>query len=49
MVIPARKLRRRAGFTSTYELKTRIEEFIADFNRTLAKPFRWTKTGKPAA
>ena len=47
--IPARKLLRRASFTSTQELKTRIEAFIAYFNRTLAKPFRWTKTGKPLA
>ena len=44
-----RKLLRRASFTSTQELKTRIEAFIAYFNRTLAKPFRWTKTGKPLA
>ena len=47
--ILARKLLRRASFTSKQELKTRIEEFIAYFNTTLAKPFRWTKTGKPLA
>ncbi len=45
--ILARKLLRRASFTSTQDLKQRIERFIAYFNRTLAKPFRWTKTGKP--
>ncbi len=45
--ILARKLLRRASFTSTQDLKERIESFIAYFNRTLAKPFRWTMTGKP--
>jgi hypothetical protein len=27
----------------------RLESVIAYFNQTLAKPFRWTKTGKPLA
>ena len=44
--ILVRKLLRRASFTSTTELKTRILEFIADFNRTMAKPFQWTYKGK---
>jgi transposase len=43
----ARKLLRRGSFKSTTELKERIEAFIAYFNQTLAKPFRWTFTGKP--
>jgi hypothetical protein len=30
-------------------LKTRIEQFIAYFNATMARPFRWTYTGKPLA
>jgi hypothetical protein len=30
-------------------LKTRIEQFIAYFNATMAKPFRWTYAGKPLA
>jgi transposase len=47
--ILARKLLRRASFTSKQELKARIEQFIAYFNRTLAKPFKWTMTGKPLA
>ena len=47
--ILARKLLRRASFTSTQNLKQRIEHFIRYFNETLAKPFRWTKTGKPLA
>ena len=47
--ILARKLLRRASFTSREDLKARIEAFIAYFNRTLAKPFKWTMTGKPLA
>jgi transposase len=45
--ILARKLLRRGNFTSKQHLKERIEQFIAYFNETLAKPFKWTKTGKP--
>ncbi len=45
--ILARKLLRRGNFKSTAELKSRIETFIAYFNETMAKPFRWTFTGKP--
>jgi transposase len=45
--ILVRKLLRRASFTSKQDLKARIEAFIAYFNRTLAKPFKWTMTGKP--
>jgi len=33
------KLLRRASFTSTSDLKTHILDFIAYFNRTMAKPF----------
>jgi transposase len=47
--ILARKLLRRARFTSKQDLKARIEQFIAYFNRTLAKRFKWTKTGRPLA
>jgi len=47
--ILARKLLRRGSFKSTAELKERIEAFIAYFNETIAKPFRWTFTGKPLA
>ena len=45
--ILVRKLLRRASFTSRQNLKDRIEEFIAYFNDTMEKPFRWTMTGKP--
>lgn len=44
--ILVRKLLRRASFTSQADLKARILEFIAYFNRTMAKPFQWTYKGK---
>ncbi len=47
--ILVRKVIRRGSFTSTADLKARIEAFITYFNQTLAKPFRWTYTGKPLA
>lgn len=30
-------------------LKAKILEFVEYFNRTMAKPFKWTYTGKPLA
>ena len=45
--ILARKLLKRESFASKRELKQRIEEFIAYFNETMAKPFKWTYQGKP--
>jgi transposase len=45
--ILTRKLLRRASFTSTDDLRDRILAFIAYFNRTMAKPFAWTYTGRP--
>lgn len=45
--ILVRKLLRRGNFTSKEHLKQRIGDFIAYFNQTMAKPFRWTMTGKP--
>lgn len=45
--ILVRKLLRRASFTSKADLKIRIERFIAYFNQTMAKPFKWTWAGKP--
>lgn len=45
--ILVRKLLRRGNFTSKEHLKQRIEAFIAYFNACMAKPFRWTMTGKP--
>jgi hypothetical protein len=45
--ILVRKLLRRGNFTSKEHLEHRIESFIAYFNATIAKPFRWTMKGKP--
>ncbi|NJR41809.1 MAG: IS630 family transposase [Akkermansiaceae bacterium] len=45
--ILVRKLLRRSSFTSKAQLKARILNFIAYFNRTMAKPFKWTYKGKP--
>jgi putative transposase len=42
-----RKLLRRVSFTSQADLKNKILDFIEYFNRTMAKPFKWTYTGKP--
>ncbi len=42
-----RKLLRRATFTSQADLKAKILDFIEYFNRTMAKPFKWSYTGKP--
>lgn len=44
--ILVRKLLKRANFTSKTQLKVRILEFIDYFNRTMAKPFKWTYQGK---
>lgn len=44
--ILVRKLLKRANFTSLADLKSRILEFIDYFNRTMAKPFKWTYKGK---
>jgi transposase len=47
--ILVRKLLRRGTFTSTDDLRARILAFIAYFNQTMAKPFKWTYTGRPLA
>jgi hypothetical protein len=44
-----RKLLRRGNFATKKDLRTKIEQFIAYFNVTMAKPFRWTYAGKPLA
>lgn len=44
--ILVRKLLRRGDFVSKAQLKTQILEFIDYFNRTIAKPFKWTYQGK---
>ena len=45
--ILVRKLLRRGNFTSTDDLQNKVLAFIAYFNRTMAKPFKWTYQGKP--
>ena len=45
--ILVRKVIRRGNFTSQEDLQNRIESFIAYFNKTMAKPFRWTYQGRP--
>ena len=45
--ILVRKLLRRGNFTSTDDLRNKVLDFIAYFNRTMAKPFKWTYQGKP--
>jgi len=47
--ILVRKLLRRGNFTSVDDLRTQVLAFIAYFNRTMAKPFKWTYRGKPLA
>lgn len=47
--ILARKVIRRGNFTSTEDLKDKIEAFIDYFNKTMAKPFKWTYQAKPLA
>ncbi|HMB02181.1 MAG TPA: transposase, partial [Isosphaeraceae bacterium] len=42
-----RKVIRRGSFTSVEDLRTKLLDFIEYFNRVLAKPFRWTYTGRP--
>jgi DDE superfamily endonuclease len=44
--ILVRRVIKRGNFTSLADLRTKIWDFIAYFNRT-AKPFRWTYTGRP--
>ena len=45
--ILVRKLLKRASFSSIDDLRQRILNFIDYFNRTMAKPFNWTYTGRP--
>lgn len=47
--ILVRKLLKRASFSSIEELRKRILDFIDYFNKTMAKPFKWTYSGHPLA
>ena len=44
--IVVRKLLKRGNFTSLDDLKTKVLAFIEYYNRTMAKPFKWTYKGK---
>jgi len=47
--ILVRKVIKRGNFTSVKELKRKILAFIEYYNRTMAKPFKWTYQGKALA
>ncbi len=47
--ILSRKLLKRGNFISVVDLKAKVLAFIDYFNRTMAKPFRWTYQGKALA
>lgn len=47
--ILTRKLLKRASFSSKKELRKELRSFIRYFNRTMAKPYKWTYKGKPLA
>jgi transposase len=44
--ILVRKLLKGGSFTSTQDLQTKVLAFIDYYNRTMAKPFKWTYQGK---
>jgi len=45
--ILTRKVIKRGNFLSKDDLKQTILDFMAYFNETMAKPFKWTYAGKP--
>ncbi len=45
--ILVRKLLKRGNFTSVADLEAQVRAFIEYYNRTMAKPFKWTYQGKP--
>jgi hypothetical protein len=45
--ILVRKLLRRGSFRSVADLRAKVHAFIEYYNRTMAKPFKWTYEGKP--
>ena len=47
--ILARKLLKRGNFTSVEDLIAKVLAFIEYYNRTMAKPFKWTYKGKALA
>jgi transposase len=47
--ILVRKLLQRGSFTSVDDLVAKVREFIAYYNQTMAKPFKWTYQGTALA
>lgn len=45
--VVVRRVLRRGKFPSLESLRDRLLDFIDYFNRTMAKPFKWSYTGKP--
>ena len=45
--ILTRRLLKRGSFCSLDDLRERLVAFIRYFNEVLAKPFKWTYTGRP--
>ena len=45
--ILVRRLLKRASFTAVDDLRERLFAFIDYFNKTMAKPFKWTYAGRP--
>jgi transposase len=45
--ILSRKLLKRGNFISVEDLSQQILAFVEYFNRTMAKPFKWTYKGRP--
>jgi len=43
----SRRVIRRGAFRSTTDLRDQILKFIDYFNRTMAKPYKWTYAGRP--
>jgi len=43
----SRRVIRRGSFRSEADLRDRILKFIDYFNRTMAKPYKWTYAGRP--
>jgi len=45
--ILVRRLLKAGNFSSTNDLRQKILDFIEYFNKTMAKPFKWTYAGRP--
>jgi transposase len=45
--ILVRRVLKRGNFRSVEDLREKILAFIGYFNKTMAKPFKWTFTGRP--